>query len=160
MMRSSILFSGLVSFLLVGCVKPYTIGGLFIRNESGQMLYVETNIESSLTSEFQSFMLEEGDYRVIAQSPRYANEIRETLPLDSYIGNNDAYVRVYRLSGDSGEIELVRTWKYKERNQSGRELFNETNLECQKGGNPDGQQYIWYIFTIAPEDVSNVSDFN
>ena len=46
--------------LTTGCVKPYTVGGLYIRNETSQTLYVESTIQSALTDNPMQFLLFEG----------------------------------------------------------------------------------------------------
>ena len=151
----------LIMLLTTGCVKSYTIGSFYIRNESGQILYVESTIKSALKDTTMSFTLLEGTDDIpnnndieIARTARFMGEQTTYLPISHYVFNDDAQVRLFTIS-NNGEKTLVKTWKYSERNKIGRELFNEANLETGdfNGAGMDGGCFISIRFVVLPQDI-------
>ena len=140
--------------LLTGCDLSYTVSSLWICNESGQPLYVESTIKSELTSTDLCFMLEEGEgnMEILAKSARYEN-MQSYLPLSHCINNQDAKVSIYTVS-DGGEKQLVHTWHYSDRDKEGREIFNEKCLSQGGDSTPDGGYFPTFTFTILPEDLN------
>ena len=76
------------------------------------------------------------------------------LPISHYIFNEDAQVKIFTIS-DYGEKMLVKTWKYSDRNNGGRGLFNESYLESGdfSGTGVDGGCFISIRFVVLPEDL-------
>lgn len=149
--------------LTTGCVRTYTVGSLYIRNESGRILYVESTIKSALTDNPMQFSLLEGADEIpnnndveIARTNRLMDEQTAYLPISHYVFNEDAQVKIYTLS-DSGEKTLVKTWNYSDRGKSGREFFNESCLESGdfNGTGVDGGCFISIRFVVLPEDLES-----
>jgi hypothetical protein len=141
-----------VSALCVGCSKPYSVGELWLKNESGQDLFVESYIVSALSSDALSFILENGKENYIAQSKRYQNEALEYISLPDYITNDDAYVSIYIVS-EQGDRQLIHTWYYSDRENDNRELFSEKCLSQDLMYLLDGGFFPRFTFTILPEDI-------
>ncbi|MBQ7254050.1 MAG: hypothetical protein IJS30_05190 [Bacteroidales bacterium] len=152
MRHFSLLLVGFVSLLCFGCGKPYSVGELWIRNESGQDVFVESSIESATTSQISYFVLKNGAEKYIAQSRRYPNEVLEYIPLTDYIHNEDAYVSIYTIS-DKGDKLLAHKWYYSDRDNDGHELFSEKSLTQDVGYLLDGGYFPRFTFTILPEDI-------
>ena len=152
MRRFRLFLSIISSVLIVGCDLSYYVVELVIQNESGQILFVESNIDSFTTSGIQTLKIHNGTGGFIAQSKKYSDSAMLYLPLDSIIGNEDAYVSVYTIS-DSEEKHLVHTWYYSDREKDGRELFSEKCLTQDEFHGHDGGNFLAYTFTILPEDL-------
>ena len=158
---NSIKYLAVFLILMTGCVKSYTVGGLYIRNESGRVLYVESTIKSNLTNNPLSFTLLEGtdDFpnnndKEIARTKRHMGEQIAYLPISDYVFNEDAQVKIFTIT-ETGEKNIVKTWKYSERNCSDRNFFNESCLSTE-GSNftaLDGGYFISYKFVVLPEDL-------
>lgn len=145
---------GLLTFILSGCTKEYISSVLTISNETGEDLWVESNIVSTEYSDPKNFeMSKDIPYRheVLARSVNYENGSVD-LPLSSCVYNEEASVSIYR-EGDTGEKILVQQWRYAERHEDGRNLFNESNLERQTYSNVAGHTIVSFHFTILPEDI-------
>ena len=157
MRRHYLLLSIFVTLVLfTGCDLSYTVAELWMCNESGQSLYVESEIVSEHTSEKLCFPLESGDENkvLLAKSPRYEGSQSSYLPLSHCIKNEDAKVSIYTVA-ESGEKLLVRTWYYSNRNNAGRELFNEKCLSRDIQSFPDGGCFPSFTFIIIPEDLKS-----
>ena len=139
--------------LLTGCDLSYTVGQLFIRNESGQSLYVESNIVSEHTSETCCFLLEVGDEARLGKSPRYDGHA-SYLPLSHCVYNDDAYVSIFTID-DNEEKHLARTWYYSDRDKDGKQLFNENYLDKDFSDSPDGGNFPCFVFVVLPEDLES-----
>ena len=142
--------------LLTGCDLSYTVGEFWICNESGQLLYVESDIASELTSEKRGFLLEEGEANKepLAKSPRFEGEQASCLSLSHCVNNEDAKVIIYTL-GENGEKHLARTWYYSDRDKSGRELFSEKCLAQGGYHLHDGGSFSSFTFVVLPEDLES-----
>lgn len=140
--------------LLTGCDLSYTVAEFWICNESGQTLYVESDIKSNLSFDMHSFVIEAGENNkvLLAKSPRYEDTQLSYLPLSQCIENEEARVSIYTI-GDHGEHNLVRTWYYSDGDKPGRELFNENCLLQDFHSFPDGGCFPSFTFVILPEDV-------
>ena len=150
---SLFLLIGILSLLLTGCLPPYTIVYLDLCNESGQTLYVETNIVSSMSSQLQSFDLPQGanDTKCIAFSAK-ENGVNKQTSVSQCITNDDAYLSIYVYTL-SGEKRLVRKWCYTDRDKDERQPFNEKYLKFEDHADPDGGYHPTYTFIILPEDL-------
>lgn len=116
-------------FTLLGCTKGHINSVLSISNESGEDLWVESNIVSAEGNEPKDIWMPQGvpyQHEVLARSENYNSPI--DLSLDSCIYNEDACVCVYK-KGDKGERVLGQKWRHSERNDEDRNLFNESNLD-------------------------------
>lgn len=142
--------------LLTGCDLSYTVVEFWICNESGQTLYVESNIVSALTSDKRCFTLEEGDMNaeLLAKSPKYQGFQSSYMPLSNCINNEGAKVSIFTI-GDNGEKHLVRSWNYSDRNNTGRELFSESCLSQRVQTLVDGGCFPSFTFIIQPEDLES-----
>jgi hypothetical protein len=156
-------YLAIAMLLATGCVKSYTIGTLYIRNESGQVLYVESTIQSDLTEAPMQFTLLEGTDEIpnnndvaIARTKRLMGEQTTYLPISHYVFNEDAQVNIFTVS-DDGEKTLVRTWNYSDRNKNGREFFKESCLGSGDfdGAGVDGGCFISFRFIVLPEDLES-----
>ena len=103
--------------LTTGCVKSYTVGSLYIRNESGQILYVESTIKSALTDNPMQFSLLEGADEipnnndvVIARTNRLMDVQTAYLPISHYVFNEDAVSGNF-VSADFGKITSYKNRK-------------------------------------------------
>lgn len=152
--------------LTTGCVKPYTVGGLYIRNETSQTLYVESTIQSALTDNPMQFLLFEGTDDIpnnndveVARTKRLMGAQTTYLPISHYIFNEDAQIKLYTIA-ENGEKTLVKIWKYSDRNNSGREFFNESCMESGdfSGAGVDGGYFISIRFVVLPEDIKKQGD--
>lgn len=124
-----LLFS--LSLLLSSCLSFYPCwpGSLYILNETGMPIHIETNIVSrtdiagnSATGqqEIRSFDLDTDSCALLAKSGEVSDN--ESFTIEDFVVNcSDAYVKV-TISTDAGPVE--RTWTYNGRKHSEKELFN------------------------------------
>lgn len=124
-----LLFS--ISLLLSSCLSFYPCwpGSLYILNETGMPIHIETNIISRTDlagkpgtgqQEKRGFDLDPGSLVLLAQSGEVSDN--ESFTIEDFVMNcPDAYVTV-TICTDAGSVE--RTWTYNGRKHSEKELFN------------------------------------
>lgn len=124
-----LLFS--LSLMLSSCLSFYPCwpGSLFIQNDTGMPIHIETNIVSRTDiagnsgtgqQEIRKFDLDTDSCVLLAQSGEVSDN--ESFTIEDFVVNcSDAYVTV-TISTDAGPVE--RTWTYNGRKHSEKELFN------------------------------------
>lgn len=148
MRRYSILFF-LPLMLLAGCSHRST-GLLLVENLSGADLHIATNLVSD-NAYPNEFDLVSGRTACISCGPAYPKDT-DTIPLED-LGNNiqEGFVNLYILQ--DGIYVLVQSWKYEEKDQAGRQLFNQKYLSLKISDIVSGDRELYYIFSILPEDI-------
>ena len=140
-----------VSFLLAYCGKPYTVGQLFICNDTNEKLIVESSIESALTNDSKRMLLQTGETVEIARTSRQEGYIYD-LSITEFVGNEDAWVKVFSFD-ESGNERLSAQWSFLEKEIDKRSVFNLSNHTFLSYDDPDGGFHPTYTFTILPEDI-------
>ncbi len=140
-----------VVFLLTSCGKPKTAAWFFIRNNTDETLFWETNVQSEQSKDVREILLEQGEIECIAYSKELSGHL-SGVNMSEYVYNTDAYVKVL-VKNEGGQIVLTKEWKYLERNLEGRQIFNENYLSVDKEYGVLEQIIYGYIFTILPEDL-------
>jgi hypothetical protein len=148
-----LLIVGLLSLLFSACLKHHSSASLVLFNKSGEDLWVESFIVSSLCDSTISFLLQDGLSQRIAKSEQCESGSYNDLSLKKCVFNEDAYVRVYKLDS-LGERRLAHIWYYANRNNDGNELFNEASNNKTIHSNADGDVVVSYLFKIIPEDIA------
>lgn len=132
--------------LLVGC-KPHSYALLFIHNLTDKDLVVKANIN---TKEYVQFSVGADSVVNVADSGVYDYYIKE-VPISEFVSNPDASVQVY--VEEENELILVKEWKYSEKDDAGKQFFNELFLYRIDGSEPDGGEYYSYYFIITQDDI-------
>ena len=134
--------------LLAGC-KPYSSAGLFIDNRSGRDIIVKANLNSD---EYVEYYVCSADNVELSSTGRYDYHIKEAF-ISDFVSNPDASVQIYVEKGD--ELILVKEWKYSEKDEPGRQFFNELFLYRITNVEPDGGSHYLYYFIINQNDIES-----
>lgn len=139
------------SLLLAHCGKPYTVGQLFICNDTNEKLVVESSIVSALTEGSKRVLLQTGEILEIARTERQEGYISD-FSIMEFVRNEGACVKVFSLDENGNEI-LSAQWSFINKEVDPRSVFNLSNHFYLLYSNPDGGCYPSYTFAILPEDI-------
>lgn len=142
---------GLLSLLMAGCSNSFAVF-MNINNESGQELWVESNIFSEYCRDTLEFALRDGATNRVARSGEYSGKEVPQDPIPYLVDNDDAYVRIYKPL-PSGKRVLLRTWYLSDRNSGNRELFSPQYLKEDHYSESGGYSFSVFRFIILPEDI-------
>ena len=145
----------ITSIIMMSCSAPeQTYGDFGLANYSGRTIAVETNLISAadITADSIQFV-PDFDYCNLCSTPLTDEPIHQ-LSLEELAENmTDGFVNIYIIGSDNN-LQLVKTWRYSERNEQGRQLFNEQQLRCSYGRAWDNTYHTYYEFALLPEDIN------
>lgn len=139
------------SLLLTRCGKPYTVGQLFICNDTTEKLVVESSIVSALTNGPTRVLLQTGETFELARTERQEGFISD-FPITEFVCNEEVCVKVFSLD-ESGNETLSAQWSFTNKEIDPRSVFNLSNHSYLLYSDPDGGCHPSYTFAILPEDI-------
>ena len=152
MRRFNYLLLFLSALLLIkGCGKPYTVGQLFINNNTGEILYLESYIVSHLSEEPILHNLQPGESCELARTKKHSGYIDE-FDISEFVNNTDATIKIYSLN-QYGDKTIVAQWEYTDRSNNSKSIFNLSELDYSNYYDPDGGYHPTYTFVLLPEDL-------
>ena len=131
---------------LTGC-KPYSYGILEIHNGTDTDIIIQHNLNSE---EYVVIPINSDECARVSETEKYES-INPSISIAQFVSNPDATVQVYIETKD--KILLIKEWKYLEREEQGKQFFNDLCLSHRAYGGPDGGQYYFYTFTIVQDDI-------
>lgn len=143
----------LLCFCVTGCQKSRTVPVLWIENTSGCDVYYE----SFIGADSGKGVITSGGNDVLA-SIEFPGQVGYTLAVDDFVrGNEDSKVTIFKYDTKEGTYKKVREWKYSQRNEPGRQLFNESYIlpwsDTPIQSRNNTYEYD-YSFLIMPEDIA------
>ena len=155
MLANRIILLAFAMFGLCGCFHDYTSSYLYITNDTDIDLYVESNVVSELSDDVVCVALKNygsmATGMMIARSKRYQGDV-DGFDISDLVWNEDAYVKVYDISGC--DTVFLKEWKYSEKDNPGRQLFDLSDCEMNGYHSVEGRDEYWgYYFSIRPEDM-------
>lgn len=154
--NKSKLLTFLMALSLCACEPvKYSFGGLRIRNDTEQDLYVESHIRSRYSNNGDAFVLSCDslfNIRRIALTKNF-DESYCDYSIEQIVWNEDAFVRIYSI--EETDTILLKEWKYSERDSSGKQLFNlsDSSMETDISYSMYDDIIHVYIFPITQEDL-------
>lgn len=147
-----------IPFLIVilsicqSCFPETTTGSIGIYNGSGEVLFVESNLQGANDGALVAFRLEDGFSRLLCSSDKSPGTKSE-YSMDEICSNLErGQVSLYRYS-ESGERVLVKQWRFADQHKKGRHFFNFALFDKETIVMPNGNTDIEYIFTVTPDDL-------
>lgn len=145
----------ITSIIMMSCSAPeQTIGSFCLSNYSGRTIAVETNLisGSDITADSIQIVPDFEDCNLCRKL--LTDEPIHRLSLEELAQNmTDGFVNIYIIGSDNA-LQLVKTWRYSERNEQGRQLFNEQQLRCSYSRAWDNTYNTFYEFALLPEDIN------
>ena len=140
---------------LCGCFRDYSSAYLVIINDTDMDLLVESSIVSHLHDDVVCVALKNYGSMTseipIARSKRYQGDV-DGFVISDLVWNKDAYVKVYDITGC--DTVFLKEWKYSEKDNPGRQLFDLSDCELYGYHSVEGRDDYWgYYFSIRPEDL-------
>ena len=132
--------------LLAGC-KTYSSATLFINNMTGRDLIIEANLN---TEEYIEYSIRAERVLNISEAGKYYGPVNEVF-ISEFVSNPKASVRVYIKEG--GEQIFVKEWKYSDKDNDGKQFFNELFLTLEVHQTSYGVTCFQYYFTITRDDI-------
>lgn len=149
-------FIALSLLCLTACDREYSNGVLAVRNETDSDLYLEFKIVSIRYDDVVCRMIGNpssylGNKETLTSS-RACKCSRDEFDISNMVWNEDAYLKVFRIT-DNDTI-FLKEWKYSEKDNPGRQLFDLSDCELNGSHAVEGGNYLWcYEFVIKQEDI-------
>lgn len=137
--------------ILAGCAPaPQYCGQLIIKNCTEAPLSVQSNLVCPSGDYPSDVSIAPGGFFEIAETDNYPEAISVTI--DKFFSNhNDAAITI---SATFDGVQFTRTWKYADRNNDQKTLFDLNDCSFESGQDLRKKYTIMnYIFTIHEEDL-------
>lgn len=138
-------------FFIAGCAPyPQYCGVLFIENCTGTTITVQSNLICPRAEFPSTITYSPGARYSVAESLAYPEP--SSITIDKFITNHDD--AAITVTATINGVQVTKTWKYSERNNGQKQLFNLN--DCYYGDGVDIRKNfttMCYVFEIHEEDL-------
>ena len=114
---------------------------------TGRDLIIEANLN---TEEYIEYSIRAERVLNISEAGKYYGPVNEVF-ISEFVSNPKASVRVYIKEG--GEQIFVKEWKYSDKDNGGKQFFNELFFTLEVHQTSYGVTCFQYYFTITRDDI-------